>query len=76
MAQAKIYMTKLMQSSREKLGWTRKELADLLAVSTGSNVSESMVNNWERGTHAVAPDIALEIAINLKVQLVDIVERR
>lgn len=71
-----IYITGALRSARETLGWTRKELADILSVSSGKEISESMVNHWERGDRPVTPDIALEISRNVQVELKDLIERR
>ena len=71
-----LFVTTKLKDFRDSNGWSRKEFAELLSVQLNEEITESMLNMWERGERSITPNIALEIARIYKLELKELVERR
>lgn len=62
MSRAVLYATPKLAALRQARGWTQKEFAVLLTMESGQNVSQSLVEKWERKARTINAEMALEIA--------------
>lgn len=58
----KVKATGLLQETRRAEGINQQDMADMLSMSTGKNISKSLYQKWERGALSVAPNVALKVA--------------
>lgn len=76
MAKIKWYATTKLKELREKRGYTQKEMADLLSLELGRNVSESLYQKWEQGEQNLLPEQVLVIAKFARIDYKELVEQR
>lgn len=76
MAKSELYATTKLKELRELRGYTQKEMADLLSMELGRNVSESLYQKWELGTQNLLPEQVLDISKYFKIDYKELVERR
>lgn len=72
----KLYATNELKKIREKMGYDQQQMADLLTLEGGRNVSVSAYQKWESGTLNLTAERAVELAKILKVNPKELVRRR
>jgi transcriptional regulator with XRE-family HTH domain len=70
------YFTKELKQFRDDRDWTQQQLADYLTLQLGEKIGRVTVALWESQDRAVNADKALAIASALKIQVMDLVERK
>lgn len=70
------FFTKQLKQFRDDRDWTQQQLADYLTLQLGEKIGRVTVALWESQERAVNADKALAIASALKIQVMDLVERK
>jgi len=70
------FFTKELKKFRDDRDWTQQQLADYLTLQLGEKIGRVTVALWESQDRAVNADKALEISKALKIQVMDLVERK
>ena len=70
------YFTKSLKQFRDDRDWTQQQLADYLTLQLGEKIGRVTVALWESQERAVNADKALAISSALKIQVMDLVERK
>lgn len=70
------YATKKMGEARRNKGWTQKQLAEVITLKTGVDVSLSLVQKWEIGNRAISDTMTVIVANLLDINVSDFVEGR
>lgn len=58
----KLYARPELQEVRKAKGYDQKEMAEMLTVLIGANISTSLYQKWEQGALGVPPERALRVA--------------
>lgn len=64
-----LFATKALADARRKLGLNQQEMADLLTLKLGRNVSYSWYKAIERGTRSMDVENAIKVSRVLQVPL-------
>ena len=73
---SKLYTTGKLAEARAAKGYTQQELADLLTIETGKQLSISTLQKWEQGQLNITPEWALELSRFLRVELKELLVRK
>jgi transcriptional regulator with XRE-family HTH domain len=69
MAKNELYATEALSAERKRRGINQQEMADLLSIKLGHNVSRSLYQKWEQGEKPVNTDDALSISRELDIAI-------
>lgn len=67
MISKEIYATNALAAARNDRGMNQQEMADLLSIKLGKNISLSSYQKWEYGTRPISTDDAFRIARELRI---------
>ena len=70
------FFTKALKQFRDDRDWTQQQLADYLTLQLGEKIGRGTVAMWEIQERGVNADKALAVSSALKIQVMDLVERK
>lgn len=72
----KWYATTKLKELRESRGYTQREMAELLSLEFGRNISESLYQKWENGDQNILPEQVIQLAKWSHIDVKELVEQR
>lgn len=76
MAKSQFYAKPKLKQLREAAGYTQDQMAKLLTIKFGSEVSYSLYQKWELGERAIAPEQVLDLSVYFKIDYNELVTRK
>lgn len=70
------FFTSRLRKFREDRDWSQKQLAGFLTLQIGKEISTETVNYWENKKRGANAEMALNVASALKIDVMELVERK